>query len=54
MTEAETVLVTGGTGVIGSHLAEALIDDGHEVVAFDAAPNTSLLERLGIADAVCV
>jgi dTDP-L-rhamnose 4-epimerase len=29
------VLVTGGAGFIGSHVVDALADDGHEVVAFD-------------------
>lgn len=29
------ILVTGGAGFIGSHLCEALIDDGHEVVTMD-------------------
>lgn len=29
------VLVTGGAGFIGSHLAEGLLDRGHEVVCFD-------------------
>ncbi|GAA0526682.1 Nucleoside-diphosphate-sugar epimerase [Halorubrum aquaticum] len=48
----ETVLVTGGTGFIGSHLARRLVDDGHEVVAFDAAPDATLLERLGVAGTV--
>jgi nucleoside-diphosphate-sugar epimerase len=48
----ETILVTGGTGFIGSHLARLLVDDGHEVVAFDAAPDAALLERLDVAEAV--
>src|SRR5581483_12025451 len=29
------VLVTGGAGVIGSHLGEALIEGGHQVTALD-------------------
>ena len=29
-------LVTGAAGFIGSHLAEALLDAGHDLVALDA------------------
>jgi dTDP-glucose 4,6-dehydratase len=29
------VLITGGAGFLGSHLVDRLIEDGHEVIAFD-------------------
>ena len=29
------VLITGGAGYIGSELTKYLLDDGHEVVAYD-------------------
>ncbi len=29
------ILVTGGSGFLGSHLCERLLDDGHEVIAVD-------------------
>ncbi|HET6636886.1 MAG TPA: NAD-dependent epimerase/dehydratase family protein, partial [Streptomyces sp.] len=32
------VLVTGGAGFIGSHIVQALLDDGHEPVVLDTAP----------------
>lgn len=39
------VLITGGAGFIGSHLAEKLLDEGHEVVAFDNL-STGKLENI--------
>lgn len=43
----KTVLVTGASGFIGSHLAEALLGDGHEVRTIVRRPET--LERHGFA-----
>ena len=58
-------LIAGGTGLIGSALAESLLEDGHEVRIISRTPNlvnprcravswdeSSLLEELAIADAV--
>lgn len=36
------VLVTGGSGFIGSHVADALSEAGHEVVIFDVSPSPHL------------
>ena len=37
------ILVTGGTGYIGSHTVVELIKAGHEVVIFDNLYNSKLL-----------
>jgi dTDP-L-rhamnose 4-epimerase len=53
------ILVTGGAGFIGSHIADALADSGHEVVTVDAlapqahgagAPAWSARHRLVVGD----
>lgn len=42
------VFLTGGSGLIGSHLAERLVRSGHEVVALQrTGSDTEFLERLG-------
>jgi len=33
------VLITGGSGFLGSHIADALCEAGHEAVVFDIAPS---------------
>jgi UDP-glucose 4-epimerase len=45
---AETYLVTGGAGFIGSHLAEALLHQGHRVIALDNL-STGRLKNLDAA-----
>jgi len=49
-----TVLVTGGTGFIGSYVATDLVKEGHDVVAYDLSTDTDILEKLGVADEVTV
>lgn len=48
------VLVTGGTGFIGSYVAQDLLEQGHDVVAYDLSTDTDILQKLGIADDVTV
>ena len=43
-------LITGGAGFIGSHLAERLLGDGHEVVAVDDLSTGGLRNLSGIID----
>lgn len=43
------ILLTGGTGYIGSHAAVALVQAGHEVVLYDNPCNSraDVAQRLG-------
>ena len=52
MAASNTVLVTGGTGFIGSYVAKDLLDHGHDVVAYDLSTDPRILEKLGIAEDV--
>jgi len=47
-----TVLVTGGTGFLGSYVVEDLVDAGHEVVAYDLSTDDRILSKLGVASDV--
>ena len=40
------ILVTGAAGFIGSHLTEALVKEGHQILAIDAlVPNLYPIEH---------
>jgi nucleoside-diphosphate-sugar epimerase len=41
------VLITGGAGFLGSHLADAFLDRGDEVFVIDEGPATKIQHRLG-------
>lgn len=47
-----TVLVTGGTGFIGSYVAQSFVQHDHDVVAYDLSTDVSILSKLGIDDQV--
>ncbi len=51
---SSTVMVTGGTGFIGSYVALDLIEEGHDVVAYDLSTDPRILNKLGIADDVTI
>lgn len=54
MPTAEQILVTGGTGFIGSFTAKALVDEGHDVSVLDLSTDTRILELLDVADEIDV
>jgi UDP-glucose 4-epimerase len=45
-------LVTGGAGFIGSHLAESLVHDGHEVIVVDDLSTGKLKNLAAVKDSV--
>ncbi len=51
---SHTVLVTGGTGFLGSYVAEDLVAAGHDVVAYDRSTDDRVLSKLGVADDVTI
>lgn len=49
-----SVFITGGSGFIGSYVAQEFVEDGHDVLAYDLSTDTRILEQLGVADEVTV
>jgi len=47
-----SILITGGTGLIGSRLSQVLVEDGYTPILFDLYPDTKLIS--GIVDKVKV
>jgi UDP-glucose 4-epimerase len=47
---SKTILVTGGTGYIGSHTVVELLESGHQVVVLDNLCNSSLAVLARIHD----
>ncbi|MGE3340288.1 MAG: NAD-dependent epimerase/dehydratase family protein, partial [Alphaproteobacteria bacterium] len=43
-------LITGGCGFVGSHLAERLLADGHDVIVLDDLSTGSLANVAGFRD----
>lgn len=39
-------LVTGGTGFLGSYICKQLLNDGHNVVCYDYAPNRNSIQQV--------
>ncbi|MFW9984022.1 MAG: NAD-dependent epimerase/dehydratase family protein [Candidatus Odinarchaeota archaeon] len=48
----DPILITGGTGFIGSHLTQRLVSEGYQVILLDAKPNLARISE--IADKVTV
>jgi nucleoside-diphosphate-sugar epimerase len=51
---SERVLVTGGTGFIGSYVAADLLEAGYDVIAYDLSTDDQILEKLDIAEDVTI
>ncbi|WP_410767674.1 NAD-dependent epimerase/dehydratase family protein [Haloferax sp. DFSO60] len=47
-------MVTGGTGFIGSYVAQDLLESGHDVVAYDLSTDPRILDKLGIGNDVTI